>query len=188
MDDPRWETVFATGHRRVPAAGERWTRSKLMGCARWLAAERGTRVGISGMARCSDLWWAEAVLHAGMELWAFIPFEEQTERWSRADRADWWALRRAATTVRVIGAVNTAGSNRTALLWQRNDAMLDAGDAAVAVWISTQFQGGTYGCLRRAARRRLPGVHLDPAACGIRMRLPTLDELRPSRNLAPSGS
>jgi hypothetical protein len=180
MTDPGpWDTVFATGHRTVPAAGREWTRDKLMRCARWLATERGTRVGISGMARCSDLWWAEAVLHAGLDLWAYIPFEEQASRWSRRDRADWAALRKAATDERVIGQLNSDGSNRTALLWQRNDAMLAAGHAAVAVWVSTEFRGGTYGCLRKAARRGLPGVHLDPAACGIRMRLPTLAELTP---------
>ncbi len=179
-----WEIVFATGHRKIPAAGKRWTREKLIGCARWLATERGTRVGVSGMARTADLWWAEAVLLAGMDLWAFIPFEEQAARWSRSDRADWAALRRAATRERIIGTLNEDGTNSVALLHERNDAMLNVGNAAVGVWISDQFQGGTHSCLIKAARRGLPGVHIDPAAQGIRIRLPTMAELTPPRTPA----
>ncbi len=184
MLDP-WPTVFATAHRRVPRPAERWTRDNLAAAARWLKHNRGTSVGISGMARGGDLWWAQAVLAADLDLWAFIPFEEQPAGWSRRDQADWEAIRAAAAEVRVIGEIPAGLSEedrrRTAvrLLWARNHAMLDAGDAAVGVWIPGRRQGGTHGCLSEAARRGLPGIHIDPQAPGVRHRLPTLAELGP---------
>lgn len=180
-----WATVFATAHRDVPAAGERWTRDNLGHCARWLRDNRSTRVGISGMARGGDLWWAQAVLDAGLDLWAFIPFPEQAATWSKRDRADWQAIRDAAARIHIVGTIpegvppagRSTAVNR--LLWQRNDEMLEAADACVGVWVPGRRSGGTHGCLTKAARLRMPGVHLDPQACGVRHRLPTLAELGP---------
>mgnify|MGYP001572603478 CR=1 FL=1 len=77
----------------------------------------------------------------------------------------------ASARMRSIG--NIASS------WSRNDAMLDAGDAAVGVWVPGRRQGGTHGCLTKAAQRGMPGIHLDPEACGVRHRLPPLAELGP---------
>ncbi len=180
-----WTTVFATAHRTVPRPGERWLRDNLHHCARWLRDNRGTQVGISGLARGGDLWWAQAVLAADLDLVAAVPFEEQAETWNRRDRSDWADLRAAATRVIVVGELPAGVPDderaRAArqLLWARNHVMLDAADAAVGVWVPGRRSGGTHGCLTEAARRGMPGVHLDPAACGVRHRLPTLAELGP---------
>jgi hypothetical protein len=181
-----WTTVFATGHRRVAPAGERWLRDNLTHCARWLRDNRQTRVGVSGLALGTDTWWAQSVLAAGQELWAYIPFEEQADTWPKQQRADWAALRAAATRVVVVGEIpaDTAAADRkhvvNRLLWARNDAMLDVADACVGVWEPDRRRGGSHGCLRKAARRGMPGIHLDPAVCGVRHRLPTLEELGPA--------
>lgn len=181
-----WEIVCGTGHRELADDGgedEDWAREQLGRCAVWLRDRAGTRAGISGMARGFDLWWADALAAAGVPLWAYIPFEEQPARWNRADQATWRLLRTAAAKVRVLGALDptipakqrSAAVNR--LLHARNDAMLRDAGAVVAVWEPGRLDGGTHSALTKAARRRMPGVHLDPVAHGITFELPGLDRL-----------
>src|SRR2546430_1810984 len=144
MDRPisnLWEIVCGTGHRELADdGGEDWARDQLTRCAGWLRDRAGTRVGISGMARGFDLWWADAIVTAGLELWAYIPFEEQTTRWNRADRAEWQRLREAAAQVRVVGNLpaDLPAKQRSGavngLLKGRNTAMLRAAGAVVALW------------------------------------------------------
>lgn len=178
-----WPRVGCTAHRQIEAAGgEEWTRAELARAARWLR-ERGTRVGVSGLARGGDTWWAEAVLDAGLQLWLSIPFEEQCTPWPKRQQARWRELRAAASRERVVGRLpeglpakaRSAAVNK--LLFQRNAHLVGAVNALVAVWEPGRLDGGTTGALILAARRGLPGVHLDPAARRVAFELPGLDRL-----------
>lgn len=177
-----WPVVCATGHREVPAGTEPWVRAELGRCAAWLR-EQGTRYAISGMARGVDLWWAQAALDADLALCAAIPFAEQTDPWSKPDRAEWQRIRALATREHIVGELpagvgprqRSAAVNRA--LHARNDFMLDRSTAVVAVWERGKLDGGTHSALVKAARRRMPGVWLDPAAQVVAFELPDLADL-----------
>jgi hypothetical protein len=181
-----WTVVCGTGHRQLPPDQAEWMRGQLARCAVWLRDVAGTQVGISGFARGFDLWWADAVVKAGLELWAYIPFEEQSARWtSRRDREEWQRLRAAATQdrERIIGVVGPdvpparRSTAVTRLLHARNDAMLRDAGAVVAGWEAGRLDGGTHGALVKAVSRGMPGVHLDPAVGRPQFELPHLDRL-----------
>lgn len=169
MADVTWPIVAGTGHRELDAGATAWCREKIPAAARWLRDECGTRIIISGMARGFDLMWAAAALDAGLELWAYIPFKEQADKWNRADKAEWWRLRFRAK-VTILGEIDPElpskrrSSAVNALLFARNDAMLRDADAVLAVWDATRRTGGTYGAIKKAGALRLSGVHLDPVA------------------------
>lgn len=135
------------------------------------------------MARGFDLWLGAAALRHGLHVWAVIPIEAQADRWTKEDRAEWRRIRDAAAKEWIVGEIpaDTPPKNRSAavntLMWKRNAAMVAAGSALVALWDSTRLSGGSYGALILAAKRHMPGVHIDPAARGICLQLPGLDRL-----------
>ncbi|WP_152748233.1 DUF1273 domain-containing protein [Micromonospora sp. RV43] len=122
-----------------------------------LREEHGTQIGVSGMALGVDTWWAQAVLAAGMELWAYVPFPQQPAKWQPADQEEWRRLRALASRVREFGP-----RYDVRLLHARNDGMLLDAKAVTAVWLPGKKDGGTYSAVRKAGRLRLPVIHLDP--------------------------
>jgi uncharacterized phage-like protein YoqJ len=166
-----WPTVCATGHRpqHLDASAAHWVKEKVTAGAVWLRDERGTKVGVSGMALGVDTWWAHAVLAAGLELHAYIPFESQPDRWTPSERAEWARLRGLATVVKVVGPNPRDRREAVRMLHARNDAMLAASDAAVAVLLAGKTDGGTASAVRKADRLGLPGVHLEPTARRVRV-------------------
>jgi hypothetical protein len=161
-----------------------WTRTNLDQCAVWLREKAGTVTAVSGLARGFDLWWGAAAVRAGLDLWAMIPFEEQPDGWKDVDQAEWRRLRAAAARETVVGALAGAADRRRRaidLYHARNDAMLEVADAVVTGWEPHRRSGGTHSALLKAARRGMPGIHLDPARPGVRFQLPTLAELQPRR-------
>lgn len=157
---PVWAVVCGTGHRRFPdAETANWARRKTFAAAHWLATHRGTTVGISGMALGFDLWWAEAILDAGMTLGAHIPFPQQAERWSVGDRQRWQRLRDRADPEysRVYGDAPS-----TNLLFARNRGMLDVSDAVLATLNTGTRAGGSFHTATEAVRRGMPGAWIDP--------------------------
>lgn len=162
MSDAAWPIVCATAHRQLPADAVPWVRERLTACAVWLRDERGTRVGVSGMARGGDLLWSEAVLAAGLDLHAYVPYRSQPDRWDPADRDRWADL--IGKAARVVVCNPDPPDRRTAVryLHARNDMMLAASSAVVAVLRSDATSGGTVSAVRKAWRLGLPGVHLDP--------------------------
>lgn len=155
-----WPVVAATGHRPrdIPAEAHGWVRDKLAAGARWLRDAHGTTVGISGMALGTDMWWAQAVLDAGLELHAYVPFPQQPEKWPASAVRTWQRLLDQAAKVHYTG-----DHYDVRYLHQRNEQMVDAAAAVVAAW-SGKREGGTYACLRYAERCRRPIVHLEPVA------------------------
>lgn len=182
----RWQIVCGTGHRTLSAAADQsWARQKMRDCARWLRDECGTLAVLSGMARGFDLWWADTIADTdGLELWACVPFDGQTARWTVADRREWERLIGLAhlqpfkvpklptdlTGRQVSGVVNQ-------LLHARNSNMLTVCDAVVALWEPGRLTGGTAAALLDAVDRGLPGVHLDPVGRRVSRHLPGADQL-----------
>jgi hypothetical protein len=129
--------------------------------------------------------WAEAILDAGLNLWAAIPFEQQPARWPAAQRRRWAQIRAAAHRERIVGEVSPAvpANRRSAavntLMHKRNRAMLDAAGALLTVWEPGRLDGGTATTLAEAVRRGMPGVHLDPVNQTVTFRLPDLEDLEP---------
>lgn len=170
MTGPVWSTVCATGHRpqHMSPGERRWVRAKLPEAVAWLRDQRGMTVGVSGMALGTDMWWAADLVDGGVNLATHIPFTQQPDVWPNPnDRAEWARLRKAAVSERVYGdltglADHVKGWRAVKLLHARNDGMLAASDAVVAVWNGSKTGGGTASAVRKARQRGLPIVHLDP--------------------------
>lgn len=161
-----WPVVAATGHRpqHLSPDAREWIRPELDRVAAKLRDEHGTRVGISGMAIGVDQWWARSVLRAGLELWAYVPFPQQPDPWDDEDRAEWADLIKRAAGVKTFGQ-----SYSVKLLHARNDGMLADADAVVAVHRAAKTTGGTASAVKKATRRRLPIIHLDPDTQTVRL-------------------
>lgn len=172
MTEPeQWQIVCGTAVRDLDDWS--WTRAELGRTARRLRAHHGTLVAISGMARGGDLEWAQACLEAGLALWAFVPFDEQTEverpgLWTPQMKDRYRQLLAAAKVVNVIGRLADFPTHQrfeamVRLYHKRNDAMLHRAKAAVAVLPTGVVRGGTASCVRKLRARGMPYVHIDPA-------------------------
>lgn len=159
MTGESWPAVCATAHRHLPEGSHSWVRDELGRVARKLRDEHGTRVGISGMAIGGDLYWAQAVLNAGLDLHAYVPFPQQPDRWPAHAKATWQRLLDRATVVHY-----TADHYDVRFLHERNDEMIDASVAVVAVWDPTKLTGGTASAVRKATTAGRPIVLINPAA------------------------
>ncbi len=189
----RWPVVAGTGHRELPDDAVAWLTvgtetgpGKLVDGIRWLRDERATTTVVSGLALGFDQLLADAVLEHGdgLQLWVFIPFEEQAARWIRAQRARWAELRAAAHREVVCGVLPIdlppAGRSKAVnrLLWGRDDRMLHEATAVMSYW-DGRLTGGTHGTLLKAVERGMPGVRFNPAARRAEY-LPVLDRLVPA--------
>lgn len=183
----QWQIVCGTGHRTLSErADESWTREKMARCAQWLRKEHGTIAVVSGMARGFDLWWADTIAQTdGLELWAYIPFNGHTDPWTKAEQREAERLCGLADNVRIVNPqplpAGLTGRQRSAIvnqrLYARNIEMLYVSDAVVAVWEPGRLDGGTVSALLEAAKRGMPGVHLDPIGQHVHGLLPPADQL-----------
>lgn len=160
---------MVTGHRPQHLGYDRrgFVRTELERIAARLAHAHGMTVGISGMALGADTDWAWAVLKAQAQLWSYIPFPQQPDRWSPSQRSTWDYLRSRASFENV-----TAQSYSVAALHQRNDDMLGVADLVVAVWDPAMAAGGTASCVKKAVDLGLPIIHVDPVARRTMLRMP----------------
>lgn len=166
-----WPAVAGTGHRRIPPTMVPWVRKKLAAGMEWLRDERGTRIVISGMALGFDQMLARSAVDAGLDLWAYLPYPGQADRWKEVEQREWRRLvDLAADVVMCSEADPTSREEAARMLDQRNDAMLAGAAAAsgglIALYDKRRTKGGTRNAVRKAGR--LPGVHLDPAAMTVR--------------------
>jgi hypothetical protein len=172
-DEPQWDTVCATAHRKLTAAQQAWLEVELYRIAYKLKVEHGTVTAISGMALGGDQIWAEQALFAELRLVAAIPFAAQADSWPREAQERWAQLLAAAAEVETVSDVDPDSPREAArLLHARNDWMLDRSRAVVAVadpskrrWDGRgRIRGGTWGAVAKAHRRRLPVIWVNPAA------------------------
>lgn len=166
MNFPR---VMVTGHRPQFLDGDQqlWTQRELERVAIKLRDQNGMQVGISGMALGADTWWGYATVFAWMDLWAFIPFPQQPDRWGDADRQCWNELRSRAKHEVIIANEYSVGA-----LHARNDAMLLNADLVVAVWDPAKTTGGTASCVQKAVAAGKPILHVNPIAQSTMMLAP----------------
>lgn len=157
----RWPRVTVTGHRPSAFAPDErdWVIATLPQIVRQLRDAHDTTTYLSGLALGVDSWWADAVLDAGQHLWAYVPFEAQSERWPEGARRHWATLRQAATREVVLGAHYSVR-----LLHARNDLLVRDADAVVAVHHPSQVTGGTVSVIRKARQAGLPVIRVNPAS------------------------
>lgn len=169
MMPQQFPRVSVTGHRPqgIPTQSHEWVKLELERLAIKLRDDHGTRVGISGMALGADIWWAQSVKYAWLDLWAFIPFPQQPERWQPADGALWNEMRSRAAAEVII-----APEYSTQALFTRNEAMLNDSDLVIAVFDPSTQKGGTFATVQSAVQRMLPIIHVNPIAQSTMMLAP----------------
>lgn len=164
-----FEKVMVTGHRPQHMSHEQhaFAKRELDRLAMKLTMEQGMRIAISGMALGADTDWAFSALSMRAHLWAFIPFPQQADRWPASQLDTWNYLRGRASHEVVIAESYSVGA-----LHARNDAMLDAADAVIAVWSPSKTTGGTASCVRKAEARGVPLIVVDLDARTTTVRMP----------------
>ena len=155
-----WPTVMVTGHRpnHFTHAQQTWVRQALLDLAVRLRDRRGMTTGISGMATGSDLWWADAVVKAGVRLEAHVPFGGQESTWPSDDRHEYHRLLSKAVRIPPPTGTYAKGS-----FHRRNHAMVRASDQAVVVWRHGD-RGGTWATLKYALSLGLRPLWVNPDA------------------------
>lgn len=143
----RWVRVAVTGHRPQHLRPEQqaFARAELARLAAKVRDQHGTTVAISGMALGADTWWAQAALAAGIDLWAYIPFEVQGGRWRERDQAVWSDLRARAARELVL-----ATNYDVRLLHARNEYMIRDADVLIAIHDPAKTTGGTASAISKA--------------------------------------
>lgn len=154
--------VSVTGHRDLSDEQMKWLRPELDRVNLKLVSEHGCTDAATGMALKADQDFGWSALFAKMRLHAMIPFPSQPDPWSPEEQASYRRLLERCTTRTVFGP-----SYAEKWYFVRNDGLLDfaAEGVIVAVWDGRRT-GGTFDTVRKAARRGLPVIHLDPIAMG----------------------
>jgi len=158
-----------TGHRPQHLTNDSidWIADQLDRIAIKLRDLYATNTAISGMALGCDQLWAQSALHAHLELWAHIPFPEQPDPWPadlQAAHRRLLARAHRTTTHGELGDLVGDARRRRAvqLLHTRNDAMIAASHAVIAVYRPTIATGGTASAWRKVLAGPLPVIHVNP--------------------------
>ena len=166
MDLEREHTCCFTGHRpdKLPwGTDERDPRCAAL--KRSIAREleglylRGYRHFISGMARGSDLYFAEAVLelkekYPAVTLEGAVPCQSQADHWPEGERARWRSIRDRCDLETMVQ------QNYDRWCMHRRDRyMVDRSAAILAVFDGTP--GGTMYTLNYAMNKKLEILLLD---------------------------
>jgi uncharacterized phage-like protein YoqJ len=164
----RYSRVMVTGHRpqKLSPTQNEWVTGELERIAVKLRDQNGMQYGISGMAIGADQAWGFATVFAWLELWAFIPFPQQPEKWNERQKRDWEELRGRAAHEVVIAPEFSVGA-----LHARNDAMIGNSDLVVAVYDVGQPHSGTGSAVRKAQALNMPILHVNPVAMRTTMGL-----------------
>jgi len=147
--------VGLTGHRFLSASQTLVTRSELERLARKLQKDHETVAAISGMALGADTIWAETALSVGLELWSYIPFPTQADRWAERDRNHWVELRGRASRETVL-----EGNCDTRSFHPRDDAIVRDSDLVIAIY-DRHRPGGTHSTMRKAIAAAKPLIVVD---------------------------
>ncbi|MFF0822368.1 hypothetical protein ACFYUR_18560 [Micromonospora haikouensis] len=179
MTGPVWPMVMVTGHRPQHLSDDAvdWVRGELDRIAVKLRDHHGLTCGATGMALGADMWWAQSLHLAEVAYTAHIPFPEQPDPWRRRNPeavAEWERLRELADREVVYGTLAGLAERArkrvaVSLLHKRNDGMLVASNAVVAVWCPSKRDGGTYSAVSKAHQLGLPVIHINPEARTVTM-------------------
>lgn len=168
-----WDAVMVTGHRpqHLTDDQKRYAWTELDRLAPKMRDDHGAMRAISGMAIGADQWWATTALAAGIDLWAFVPFPQQADRWSMVDQATHRHLVLRARWTNITAEAYSIGA-----LHQRNDQMIAAADACIAVWDPRKRTGGTASAVAKAKRARLPIIMVNLATLTTYLRHPEMGD------------
>ncbi|MCK2239999.1 MULTISPECIES: NADAR family protein [unclassified Crossiella] len=153
-----WVRVACIGHspEKLPAGSADWVREELHRVAARLTREYRMQVAISGGARGSDLWWAQAAHAQGAAVWMYQPHTRQSARWDEADQAEHQHVTALADRVTALPGTYNAGCMAARSRWMVRDA-----DLVVAVLDSRIFSGASYEAVQTARLDR-PVILIDP--------------------------
>lgn len=173
-ENPVWPTATITGHRpqHLDPRTIDWITDELVRIALKLHQVNGTTTALSGLALGPDQWWAWTCKGLTMRLHAHIPFRQQPDPWTAAQRDEYQRLLALVDDTTVYGDLPAGLGDKerkrraTGLLFARNDGMLAATAAAsgvvVAVLRSAHAGGGTRDTYDKALGLKLPVIRVDP--------------------------
>lgn len=171
----RWAQVACTGHREKSLTPDQrsWMHTELHRVAAKLIAEHGMRVAIHGGANGADLAWAAAADDCGVdELWAYLPFPQQTRGW-HPDQVEVWQRYTRLRTEDPPGfateRVFMGDIYAVQLLHARNDLMIRDCEVMVAVVDPARTTGGTASVLHKIGPSK-PVIVLDVVARTVKLR------------------
>ena len=165
-----WTRVAVTGHRPQFFTPEQtvWAKSELERLAAKLRDGNGTQVAIGGGALGADTWWARAAVRAGLDLWVYVPFLDQSAKWEQEDRKTWGQMLSVAQRTLVLGS-----GYDVRLLHARNDFMLRDADLMIAVLDPAKTTGGTVSAVAKARAAGQALVVVDVVAHRTHLELGT---------------
>jgi ribA/ribD-fused uncharacterized protein len=153
-----YSRVAVTGHRpnAMTPAQTSWAGEQLERLAEKLKTQHDTTAAISGFAIGADAMWSDAALEAGLNLWAYIPFEVQPSKWRPADVRKWESHRAAA-----VREVVLAKDYDVRLLHSRNDFMIRDADLMICVMDPSKTTGGTASAVKKIRAQGLAHIVVD---------------------------
>ena len=157
-DENVFTRVAVTGHRPQFMTTDQtvWAYDELARLATKLRDNFGTTTGISGMAIGADAMWAETSIQTGLDLWAYIPFEDQPAKFSPSELQDW--ERHRATAVREL-CLGTEYDVR--LFHSRNDLMIRDADLMICVYDPAKTTGGTASTIKKIQAQGTAHILMD---------------------------
>ena len=157
-DENVFTRVAVTGHRPQFMTDDQtvWAYDELARLATKLRDNFGTTTGISGMAIGADAMWAETSIQTGLDLWAYIPFEDQPAKFSPSELQNW--ERHRATAVREL-CLGTEYDVR--LFHSRNDFMIRDADLMICVYDPSKTTGGTASTIKKIQAQGTAHILMD---------------------------
>lgn len=158
---PGFSRVAVTGHRPQSMTNPQtiWAFGELIRLAQKLKDDHRTTTAISGMALGADSMWHQAARIAGLDLWAYIPFEDQANGFTPSERAEWADYRAFASRELVLGQTYDVR-----LFHARNEYMIRDADLTICVTDPAKTSGGTYETMKKIRAQGLAHVIVDIAA------------------------
>ena len=156
----KFTRVAVTGHRPQFMTTDQtvWACDELARLAEKLRDNFGTTTAISGMAIGADAMWAETAIQAGLDLWAYVPFEAQADKFSTFDLQNWERHRRLAAREICLGT-----DYDVRLFHSRNDFMIRDADLMICVYDPAKTTGGTASTIKKIQAAGGPHILVDIA-------------------------
>lgn len=143
-----------TGHRQLH--DEAFVVSALRDLIPEMVESHSMVAGACGMAWGADLDFADAVVDVGADLWAFIPFPSQADRWGADDRERRRRLLSSAASSTTFSDVYDISAYR-----RRDEAIVRSSTILIAALDGNVSGGGTFWTARFARSRGLPVFVVD---------------------------
>ena len=157
--------VAVTGHRpsAFTPAQTTWLTATLPRVLDRLRTHHATTTAITGLAVGADTLFADAALTTGLDLWTYVPFPGQPNRWPPADQHRWHTLRAAAFRDVTLNPDPYTPQKVHA----RNDYLIRDADLIIAIHHPHRTTGGTATAIRKARAAGRPLLHVNPTSRAI---------------------